>query len=172
MTLSLALRLAESRLRSDPAAAAEQLAGAREELTRALDELRELARGIHPAVLTEHGLVAALPGVASPAAIPVDVSADVGGRLPEPVEVAAYYVACEALTNAWKHAAATTVRVAVERRNGVAVVEVRDDGSGGANADGSGLRGLADRVEALGGRLELNSRPGDGTSVRAVIPCS
>ena len=172
VSLALALRLAETRLGSDTAAAGELLSRAQEELKLALDELRELARGIHPAVLTEQGVVAALEGVASRAAVPVEISVELEGRLPERVEVAAYYVACEALTNAVKHSHAALVRVAIRRRDGSAVVEVRDDGSGGADADGSGLRGLADRVEALGGRLEVTSRSGAGTSVCAVIPCS
>lgn len=170
VTLALTLRLAETRVRSDPEAALTLLARAREELTVALDELRELARGIHPAVLTEHGVAAAVRGVAARSPLPVELSLELDGRLPEPVEVAAYYLVSEALTNAIKHAHASAIDVSLRSADGTAIVEVRDDGEGGADDRGSGLRGLADRVEALGGRLEVESRAGCGTTVRAEIP--
>jgi signal transduction histidine kinase len=144
---------------------------ASEELTMALEELRELARGIHPAVLTERGLEPAVESLAARAPLPVEVSIDLGERLPGPVEAAAYYVVAEALANVAKYACASVVSVDVERSNGTARIEVRDDGVGGAAAaGGSGLRGLADRVEALGGRLELDSPLGAGTTLRAEIP--
>jgi PAS domain S-box-containing protein len=171
VSLSLALRLAQSRLHDDPEGAEQLLAGASEELTQALAELRELARGIHPAVLTDRGLPAALEALAARAPLPVELSADLDGRLPGPVEAAAYYVVAEALTNVAKYSEASAVEVRAERQNGRVVVEVADDGIGGADPSlGSGLRGLADRVEALDGRLEVESKTGDGTTVRAVIP--
>src|SRR3989440_308667 len=171
VSLSLTLRLAKARVRESPDAAEELLSGAAEELAHALEELRELARGIHPAVLTEHGLAPALETLVGRAPIPVAVDANLDGRLPPPVEAAAFYVVSEALANVTKYADASTVEVRVGRANGYAVVEVADDGVGGADpARGSGLRGLADRVEALQGKLEIESRPGEGTRVRAEIP--
>jgi signal transduction histidine kinase len=143
-----------------------------DELTHALEELRELARGIHPAVLTERGLEPAVEALAMRAPLPVELDVALGDeRLPGPVEAAAYYMVAEALTNVAKYAHASEVRVDVERANGHACIVVRDDGVGGAAAEGgSGLRGLADRVEALGGRFVLTSRAGEGTTLRAEIP--
>jgi len=130
-----------------------------------------LARGIHPAVLTEHGLGPALDSLLARAPIPVEIVEMPEERLAPNVEAAAYYVVAEALTNVAKYACASVVSVGVGRSNGTALIEVRDDGVGGAAADGgSGLRGLADRVEALGGRLELESPLGEGTTLRAEIP--
>ena len=144
---------------------------AQEELTRALEELRELARGIHPAVLSDRGLQAAVEALAVRSPLPVKVVEVPGERLPEPVEAAAYFVIAEALTNVAKYANASTATVAVRRVNGHAHVEVRDDGVGGADPGrGSGLRGLADRVGALDGSLALDSPPGSGTTLRAEIP--
>jgi PAS domain S-box-containing protein len=166
VSLALMLRLAARRHREDA-----DLARASEELNFALEELRELARGIHPAVLTERGLEPAVESLASRAPLPVEVEFDLSERLPGPVEAAAYYVVAEALTNVAKYARATGVSVGVGRSNGHACIEVRDDGVGGAAADrGSGLRGLADRVEALGGRFTLSSPAGAGTTLRAEIP--
>jgi PAS domain S-box-containing protein len=171
VSLSLALRLAQAKLRDDPAGADQILKAAGEELTHALAELRELARGIHPAILTDRGLPAALEALASRAPLPVELSTTLDERLPGPVEAAAYYVVAEALTNVAKYADATAVRVRAERNDGRVFVEVADDGVGGADpALGSGLRGLADRVEALDGRLHVESGQGTGTRVRAVIP--
>ena len=153
VSLSLALRLAQVKLDTDPAAVPEILAGASDELALALEELRELARGIHPAVLTDRGLDAALEGLAARTPLAVELE-PVGRRLPEPIEAAAYYVVSEAVTNVVKHASATSVKVAVEAVNGHVAIEVADDGVGGADAaSGSGLRGLADRLDALEGRL-------------------
>jgi PAS domain S-box-containing protein len=166
VSLALTLRLAARRHPNDAA-----LNQAGEELTLALEELRELARGIHPAVLTERGLEPAVESLAARAPLPVEVCIQLGERLPQPVEAAAYYVVAEALTNVAKYASASVVSVDVARANGTARIEVRDDGVGGAAAEGgSGLRGLADRVEALGGRLELDSPVGAGTTLRAEIP--
>jgi signal transduction histidine kinase len=142
-----------------------------EELAQALEELRELARGIHPAVLSDRGLEPAIEALAARTTVPGEWAIELEERLPEPVEAAAYYVVAEALTNAAKHARASTVSVRIDRDNGLARIQVTDDGIGGAGAEGgSGLRGLADRVEALGGRLRLDSPLGEGTKVHAEIP--
>jgi PAS domain S-box-containing protein len=171
VTLSLSLRLALEKLESDPAAARTALVGAGDELSHALEELRELARGLHPAVLTDRGLRAAVETLADRAPVSVRVTEIVDERLPEPVEAAAYYLVAEALTNVAKYASASQVSVRVARTDGNVVVEVADDGIGGADAaGGTGLRGLADRVEALGGSLEVVSPEGAGTSLRAEIP--
>jgi signal transduction histidine kinase len=144
-----------------------------EELSLALQELRELARGLHPAVLTDRGLDAGLEALADRAPLPVDVRVDVEERLPMQVEVAIYYVAAEALTNVAKYAGATSAAITVTRSARVVTVEVSDDGVGGANpVAGTGLRGLADRVEALDGRLRVESEPGEGTRIVAAIPLS
>lgn len=172
VSVSLTMRLAEARLESDAAAARELLQAAAEELTTALEELRELARGIHPAVLTDRGLGPALESLVTRTALPVDIDLPFENRLPGAVEAAAYYVVSEALTNVTKYAQASTAAVRVSRTNGLAVVEVEDDGIGGADPTrGSGLRGLADRVEALAGQLAVDSEPGRGTRIRAEIPC-
>jgi PAS domain S-box-containing protein len=172
VSLSLALRLAQARLADQPEEAERILAGASEELAQALEELRELARGIHPAVLSERGLAAALEALAGRAPLPVEVSAP-AERLPERVEAAAYYVISESLANVAKYAEASAVEVSVARLNGRAIVEVADDGRGGADPTrGSGLRGLADRVEALDGVLTVESTSGRGTRIRAEIPCA
>jgi PAS domain S-box-containing protein len=172
VSLSLALRLAQAKLRDDPEGAEQLLTGAADELTHAINELRELARGIHPAVLTDRGLGPALEALAARAPLPVELSTRLVEPLPGPVEAAAYYVVAEALTNVAKYADASAVQVRAERQNGRVLVEVSDDGVGGADPRGSGLRGLADRVEALDGRLEVESSVGAGTKVRAVIPLS
>jgi PAS domain S-box-containing protein len=170
VSLSLALRLAESRLRASPAEAEKLLEGAREELAQALEELRELARGIHPAVLTDRGLEAALEALAARSPLPVEIEGP-DCELPPSVETAAYYVVSEALANVTKYAHASSVKVTVARGNGAALVEVEDDGVGGADPGrGSGLRGLDDRVASLGGTLAVESPPGAGTRVRAEIP--
>lgn len=173
VSISMALGLAEAKLESDPAAAGAVFGEARQGLSAALEELRELSHGIHPAILSERGLVAALDELALRATLPVELDvADCDG-LPEQVEAAAYYVVSEGLANVAKYAHATSARVRVHAGHGEVVVEVADDGIGGADAGrGSGLRGLTDRVEALGGRLWLSSPPGQGTIVRAEIPCA
>jgi signal transduction histidine kinase len=168
--LALDLRLARSRLHDDPDRAAAILDQAQTELARATEELRELARGIHPAVLSDRGLGAAVDALAARAPFPVAVDAQVDGRLPNPVEAAAYFVVAEALTNVARHAAADHAEVGIRQDNARLRVEVRDDGEGGADPSGSGLRGLSDRVTALDGSLEINSRSGRGTTVRATIP--
>jgi PAS domain S-box-containing protein len=171
VSLSLSLRLALEKIGSEPAAVRMALADACNELALALDELRELARGLHPAVLSDRGLRAAVETLAGRAPVPVDTSDIATERLPEPIEAAAYYLIAEALTNVTKYAEASTARIRVVASDASVVVEVSDDGVGGADpATGSGLRGLADRVEALGGSLEVVSPAGAGTSLRAEIP--
>jgi signal transduction histidine kinase len=168
--LALDLRMARSRLAEQPEEAARILDEAQAELARATDELRELARGIHPAVLSDRGLAAAVDALAVRAPLPVEVEAELDGRLPEPVEAAAYFVVAEALTNVARHSEADHAEVGILRTSGRLQVEVRDDGRGGADLRGSGLRGLADRLSALDGSLVVFSEPGKGTLVRASIP--
>jgi signal transduction histidine kinase len=163
--------MGRDRVHSDPAAAVELLDEAIDDLKLATAELRELARGIHPAVLTEGGLEPALSALAARGTVPVTVTA-VTGRLPTQIEAAAYFVVAEALTNVARYAFAGKADVMVARDNGRLVIEVSDDGKGGADARaGSGLEGLADRVAALGGRFEVSSPVGAGTVVSAEIPC-
>ena len=171
VSLALALRLARERAVGAPKEATDLLERAAEELALALGELRELARGIHPAILTERGLGPALEGVVARSAFPVELTAMPGERLPEPVEAAAFYLICESLANVAKHANASKATISVVRSDGRVVIEVADDGVGGADAaKGSGLRGLVDRVEALDGTLELQSERAGGTRLRAEIP--
>jgi signal transduction histidine kinase len=174
VALSLQLGLARRNLDAgDGRAAVVMLDAAREELARALEELRELARGIHPAVLTDRGLQAALEALADRAPLPVSLDQMPAERLPAPVEAAAYFVVAEALTNVAKYAGASSAEVRIRRNGTYAVVEVSDDGVGGADpAVGTGLRGLADRLAALDGRLEVHSPPGAGTTVKAEVPCA
>jgi signal transduction histidine kinase len=172
VALSLELGLLEQRFEGDPDAKA-AMDQTRREVTESLRELRELAHGIHPAVVTGHGLAVALKTLAARAQIPVRLTVDLDGRLPERQEVAAYYVVSESLTNVAKYAHAFSAAVEVRHTKGRLVVEIVDDGVGGADTRrGSGLRGLADRVEALGGRLRIWSPAGGGTRVEAEIPCA
>jgi signal transduction histidine kinase len=172
VSISLALRLACARLDADPAAAREALEGASDELTLAMEELRELARGLHPAILTQRGLAAAIHVLAQRAPLPVQIAAVPDDRLPEPVEAAIYYLVAEALTNVAKYARASAAVVRIAHQDGGVIVEISDDGIGGATpTEGSGLRGLMDRVEALAGQLHLQSPPGEGTQLTAEIPC-
>jgi signal transduction histidine kinase len=170
--VSLALRLGMLRSRMDgDAEAARDLDAARSELDQALEELRELARGIHPSVLSDRGLEAAVDGLAHRAPLPVDVEPMTSERLPDRIESAAYFVIAEALTNVAKYAGATHASVRLTCDDRRLLVEISDDGVGGADpAAGSGLRGLLDRVSAVGGTLEVDSPTGDGTTVRAAIP--
>jgi signal transduction histidine kinase len=170
VALAVQLRVLEKRL-GEPETTL--LRAASEELNHALAELRELARGLHPAVLVDRGLAPALETLAARAPLPVSVEGVPEQRLAEPLEAAVYFVVAESLANAIKHADASELRVRMHADNGELRVEIADDGRGGADArkgDGTGLRGLADRVEALGGRLALDSPPGAGTVVRAVLP--
>jgi signal transduction histidine kinase len=172
VSIAMELGLAESKLPPDASEAGPILARAHRDLLAALDELRELSRGIHPGVLTERGLGRALKDLAYRTPVPLELDVDLEERLRGQVEAAAYFVICEALANVAKHASATAATVSVDRTDGRAVVEVVDDGVGGADVNGSGLRGLADRVEALGGSLALVSPPGAGTVLRVEIPCA
>lgn len=170
MTLSLALRMARSQL-ADGSEAAAMLDEASEQLMRALAELRELARGIHPAILTDRGLAAALEALAGRTPVPVELSIVAPGDIPDQIEATVYYVVAEALTNTAKYANATCARVSVGSDGRRLTVNVADDGRGGADRElGSGLSGLADRVSALGGRLHVISPAGGGTTVIAELP--
>jgi signal transduction histidine kinase len=172
VSLALNMRLARDRIRDDPDAAERLLDGAAQELDAALEELRELARGIHPAVLSDRGLDAALETLARRAPLPVELNRKAHERLPESIELAAYFVVSEALTNVAKYADASHATVNVARHDGKLLVEVADDGVGGADPDnGTGLRGLADRLAVIEGRLEVVSPPGHGTTIKARIPC-
>jgi signal transduction histidine kinase len=168
VSIALSLRLAATRAEPATATAIEHCI---DELMTALAELRDLARGLHPAVLTEHGLLPALGMLASRSTVPVGLDSDLEGRLPPAHETALYFVAAEALTNVAKYARASSATVTLRRDGQWAEIAVADDGVGGVDPEhGSGLRGLADRVEALGGRLTVASAPGKGTTVRARVP--
>jgi signal transduction histidine kinase len=171
VSIALSLGLLESRMSADQARPL--VHQTREELAAALAELRELTQGIHPTILTERGLAVALDELCRRASLPSRLETSLDGlRLPDQLESAAYFLVSEALTNATKHSAASQVTVTASRAEGLLTVEVADDGVGGACADGgTGLRGLADRVEALGGRLTVTSPPGRGTRLRAEFPC-
>jgi signal transduction histidine kinase len=170
VAVALGLRRLESTLEPGSEATRE-LAAARAELDSAVEELRELARGIHPSILTDRGLGAALDAAAGRSTVPVDLDLDGCEALPVSVQTTAYFVVVEALTNASKHAEPDRIDVRVAVADGHALVEVRDDGSGGVDpARGSGLSGLGDRVSALGGTLEIDSPAGAGTTIRARIP--
>jgi len=172
VSMALNIRLARAKLNEDPLAAEQLLATAGTELDSALEELRELARGIHPAVLTDRGLATALATLANRAPVPVELGELPDERLPEAVELAAYFVVAEGLTNVAKYSEASHATVNVQRENGRVVVEVADDGVGGADPGrGTGLRGLADRLAVLEGRLEVESERGHGTTITARIPC-
>jgi signal transduction histidine kinase len=172
VSVALGLNMVAAKLDSDPRAAREILAAAQDDLTRGLAELRELARGIHPVVLTERGLGAALDALLARAPVPVEIVEMPERRLPAPVEAAAYYVVAEAITNVGRYARASSATVKIDHSDGTITVTVSDDGVGGADpARGTGLRGLAARVEALNGHLDVVSAPERGTRVRAEIPC-
>jgi len=172
VSLALQLRVLEKQLGGEPEAAQALVSGARAELDLAMRELRELARGLHPAVLSERGLAAALESLAGSAALPVAVTGAPAERLPEAVEAGAYFVVAESIANAVKHADATKIAVRLEQAGSALWIEIEDDGRGGADpAAGTGLRGLADRIEALGGRFAVADRvDGRGTVVSVELP--
>jgi signal transduction histidine kinase len=172
VALGMSIGMAEQKLASDPEGAQQLLAEARRGAREALEELRSLARGIHPPVLADRGLEAAIATLADRTPLKVHVVVDVDERPPGAVETAAYYVVAEALANVGKHAHAERVDIAVKREGDKLVVEITDDGTGGANASGNGLLGLARRVEALDGTLAVRSPAGGPTVVRAVMPCA
>ncbi|MEO6221605.1 MAG: sensor domain-containing protein [Vicinamibacterales bacterium] len=172
VSLAMTLGLAQQKLATNPEQGARLVAEAHEEAKRALQDLRDLARGLHPAVLTDHGLEAALPALAARCPIPARVDVAVSPRPAPAVESAAYFVVAEALTNAARHSHAANVQVTARRDTDLLIVEVRDDGAGGAVAvTGGGLAGLTDRVEALDGRLTMSSPPGGPTVLHVEIPC-
>jgi signal transduction histidine kinase len=171
VSVALELGMVSAKLEKDPHAARHLLTAARAHLAEGLDELRELARGIHPAILSERGLGPALEAVRERAPLPVEILELPEDRLPETVEAAAYYVVAEAITNVAKYASASHATIGVSRSNGAVTVTVSDDGVGGADsAHGTGLRGLAARVEALDGRVDIDSPPQRGTRITAEIP--
>jgi signal transduction histidine kinase len=172
VALGLSLGMAEQKFRSDPEEAEKLVAEARAGVAEALHELRDLARGIHPPVLSDRGLGAALDTLADRSPLPTTVSGDLDRRPPARVETAAYFVAAEALANAAKHSGATRVEISVAERDGTLAVEINDDGTGGADAAGSGLLGLRRRVEALDGTLTVESPAGGPTTIRAELPCA
>jgi signal transduction histidine kinase len=172
VALSLELSLLDGEL-GEQSDARVRLDRARGEIAASLTELREIARGIHPAVVSGHGLEVALEQLTTLAPVPVRLTVAIEERLPEALEVAAYYIVCESLANIGKYARASSATVAVTRADDNVLIEVTDDGVGGADTErGSGLRGLADRVEALDGRLRIWSPSGGGTRIRAEIPCA
>jgi signal transduction histidine kinase len=172
VSLALTLRMAREKLGPDAGEAGRLLDRSRQELDEALEELRELARGVQPTVLSDGGVGAAVEALAHRAPLPVEVGELPVQELPEQVELTAYFVVSEALTNVAKHASATRASVTMTKGNGRLAVEISDDGVGGADIDlGTGLRGLTDRVAALEGQLEVDSKPRRGTTVRASIPC-
>jgi signal transduction histidine kinase len=171
--VSLALRLRDARAAVPPGAGelAQQLDGAVTDVIEVLDELRETALGLHPAILAKNGLRPALAALARRSAVPVHLDVQVQGRLPEPVEIAAYYAVAEALTNTAKHGHATTADIEMAASDAVLHIRIRDNGRGGADfSHGSGLVGLKDRAEALGGHLDLYSPPGAGTTLDITLP--
>jgi signal transduction histidine kinase len=171
VSLALLLRLASRHVADAPERAQRELSLASEELEHALGELRELARGLHPAVLTDHGLEVALRSICDRAPLPVELAIDLSRQPSETVQAAAYFVVTEALTNVAKYARASHAGVRLHAHDGALVVDVTDDGVGGADPrQGSGLSGLADRVEALGGRLAIDSPPAHGTRIHVELP--
>jgi signal transduction histidine kinase len=172
ISIAMSLGLAEARLPADPHSVAPIVREAREALALALAELRELSQGIYPSILMERGLAAALDELARGAALPVALDVSLPVRLAPPLEAAAYFVVSEALANAAKHSHANEARITARAVGETLLVEIADDGIGGAGGAGSGLRGLADRVEALGGSFTVTSPPGRGTTIRAELPCS
>lgn len=168
VSIAMSLGLLDSKLPADPEQGKPIVAEARQALAAALAELRELTWAIHPAILTERGLPGALDELCRRAPVPAHLELTFGGRLPEQVETAAYHVVSEALTNAARHAQPSEVRVAARCTGGLLTIEVADDGAAGP---APGLLDLADRVEALGGRLILSSPPGAGIRLRAEVPC-
>ncbi len=170
MALALNLKLARTKMDDDPAEAGELIDEATAELEQATAELRELARGIHPGLLTHRGLGPALEALACQGASPVELTAEIDQRPAAGIEAATYFLVSEALANVAKHAHAERVRVIVGQSNGSLTVEILDDGRGGADPDGSGLQGLADRVAALDGEFSVADHESGGTVVRASIP--
>jgi signal transduction histidine kinase len=172
VALGMNIGMAEQQLAKDPEKAQEHLAEARKAAGAALQELRDLARGIHPPILTDRGLDAAIRALTAHAAVPVSVDVELAARPPVAVETAAYFVAAEGLTNALKHAQASRIDIGVHEREAAVVVRVLDDGRGGVSEAEGGLHGLRQRVEALDGSLRIASPEGGPTVIEAVLPCA
>ena len=172
VALGMSLGMAEQKFESDPEGAQQLVAEARAGVAEALKEMRDLARGIYPPVLADRGIGAALETLADRSPLTTTVSVDLPERPPAPVETAAYFVAAEAMANAAKHSGAGRIDISVGRNDGMLEVEIHDDGSGGADAAGSGLAGLRRRVEALDGTLTVQSPAGGPTTIRAELPCA
>jgi signal transduction histidine kinase len=170
VSLLLRAALAEASVPADRPDLKRDLARIADGLGEALEAVRDIARGIHPAILSEGGLGPAVKALARGSAVPVTVHANLPGRLPERVEAGAYYIVCEALANAAKHARATAVEISLGHRRNALDLSVRDDGIGGADGTGPGLTGLADRVHTLAGTMQLISPPGRGTHLRVSLP--
>jgi len=171
VSLGLAVRAAEASVPPERDDLREELSHVAQGLAEAVEDLQEISRGIHPAILTKGGLGPALRAVARRSPIPVDLDLTMDVRLPEPIEVAAYFVASEALANAAKHSQASRIDLSLEHGDGSLVLSIRDDGVGGADADlGSGLVGLTDRIEALGGSIRADSRHDEGTQITVKLP--
>jgi signal transduction histidine kinase len=170
VSMGFELRLAQDSVPADLPTLRAAIGQFADEITDVVHELREMSRGIHPAVLSEGGLGPALQTLARRSPVPVELVIRTESRFPEPAEAATYYVVSEALTNTTKHASASRAHVAVEERAGCLCLSVRDDGVGGADPEGSGLTGLRDRVEALGGSIDVRSRPGEGTLIQVRLP--
>ena len=168
ISLGFEIRSAEAALSQEPLR--KQMSSIGQEIANILGEVREISRGLHPAILSRGGLEAALRTLGRRSAIPVKIDINLGRRLPEPVEIAVYYIVSEALANASKHADASLVIVDLRENDGSAWVSVHDDGVGGADLGGSGLIGLKDRVESLGGSIQVDSPAGKGTSLLAILP--
>jgi signal transduction histidine kinase len=170
LCLGLKVRLAEASIPHGHEELKCELARIEEGLREAMENVREISRGLHPAILSQCGLGPAVKVLARRSPVPVRLRADIDGRLPDPVEIGAYYIISEALANAAKHAKATIVEVSIEQRGQFLDLAVRDDGVGGADGGGPGLAGLSDRIDALAGRMQLLSPPGGGTHLFVKLP--
>jgi signal transduction histidine kinase len=171
VALGMSLGMAEQKFRDDPEAAERLVAEARLGVAEALQELRDLARGIYPPVLADRGVGAALETLADRSPLPTSLSVELGARPPAAVETAVYFVAAEALANATKHAGASSIAISLRALDGTVELAVEDDGQGGADPAGGGLSGLRRRVEALDGTLTVESPAGGPTTIRAELPC-
>jgi len=171
VAVGMSLGMAEQKLESDPEAVRELLVEARQGATEALEELRDLARGIHPPILTDRGLEAAVAALVMRSPVPVSLEVDVPLRPKAPIESAAYFMVSEALANAIKYSEAHAIDIKIRVAHSVMSIQVSDDGRGGADPDGGGLTGLRQRIEALDGTLRVISPEGGPTTVRAVMPC-
>jgi signal transduction histidine kinase len=170
LCLGLKVRLAEASIPHGHEELKCELARIEEGLWEAMEDVRQISRGLHPAVLSQCGLGPAVKALARRSPVPARLRVDIDGRLPEPVEIGAYYIICEALANAAKHAQATVVEVSIEQRGQFLDLAVRDDGVGGADGSGPGLAGLGDRIGALAGTMQLLSPPGGGTHLFVKLP--